>query len=472
MSEESTEAQLTDASSDNQDPAFKPAENSGLLDGLNRFRDKQSDPEEGYDESDPRDEGLDLYEEAEGFGKDKDGKKKTVKPKEDEIDDFTFDDIFSGEKELEQFSDDDEGSGLEGDESEKAEDDKGGEAGSDPDDIDIEALTTEEGKPISKKAKEAFSHLKESNKKLKEQLTEFEKEKENLVPTDDYKKASEEARELRKQLDLLDFRSSADFKKQYDEPIEAAIKESVRWIGTIPEGYHNDAKKDIQKANTALANGSEAAFFAAVDNIHENYLTGSRGARFVASMNKLWDAQEAKNVAEKDMEKARNDIVAARQRKAESSERLIEATVASALDNYQKENKSVIDFYRSDRVKDTFKIDQVMQEAPKRAMKLLNDFLASGRVDKELSDIILAGSMDQVRNTERQLLLSSIQNFQRQLNEREKEIQAHKGKLKNISSRRGSYKQTSDDDEDIDSSSGDDFDEYGIVSGIRKIRNG
>lgn len=412
------------------------SKDSGLLDGLKSFRKKRGEDhdEDGSDET-VDEENQDEAEESE---------EKSL---------FDPDDIFAS---LDEFKDEEDEEEDSTDEEEKK-----------PDDVvdeHDEELLTDEGKPISAKAKEAFKALKQDKKDLEDQLTEVRSGNDEAL-----KKIQEENKELKKQLDILDFRSSEDFTNQYEAPVKKAIEEAVRWISTIPEENHADARKALANAQSALASGNESRFFEAVDLVNEDYLTGSRGTRFVGAMNKLWDANESKIKAEKDLESAREGIAQTRQKHVQSSAKIIEASIAAAKDSFEKSNKAVLDFYRRDTVRDKFQIDQVLEDAPKQTNKLLHDFLSTGRVSDELSSILFSGAMSGVRDKERTVLLGSIQNFQTQLTEVQRQLDESTGKLKKVSTKRGSLQNSSeskDDDEE------DDDGEYGLLSSIRKMKRG
>lgn len=422
---------------------------SGMLSGLRRFRNKleKGEVKGNNDDIDPDDEEQeDVSGLAGEYG-------------DDDLD-LDFSGVFGDEEKEERPKNKEEPPEKLHEEDQPEEDD----------DINIDELTTEDGKPISQKAAEAFKSLKRKAKSLEDQISQLNEEKKSFKPIDEYSVVEKERDDLRKQLDLLDFRSSEDFKGKFHKPVQDAIKDATRWVSTIPEKYTQEASLELRKAQNALASGNESAFFEAVDEINQHFLQGSRGGRFVASMNKLWDANESKLNAEKDMELARDEIVKGRQKMSQSSERIIEATMGSAVEQFSQKNKAVLDFYRSDRVKDKFKVDEILKAAPDKNKKMLQDFLSTGRASEELSSILLAGSMEQLRNTERELLLGSLHNFQKQLLEAHQELEQYKGKMKKVSSRRGSVSSGSSNKDDNNESEEDDGGGYGLLAGIRKLR--
>jgi hypothetical protein len=182
-------------------------------------------------------------------------------------------------------------------------------------------------------------------------------------------------------------------------------------------------------------------------------------------MDQLWEATQARSNADKDLDAAREQIEGTRQQRANDSKTLIEATIDTAVNEYQTREKSVLDFYRSDAVKDKFNVDPVLQEAPAKTKKLLQDFLATGKVPSELSSMLINGSLTSVRDNERQFLLASISGFQQQLQKAQQELELERGKLKKISSKpRGGF------DGEAEVQPKDDDQEYGLLGALRGNR--
>lgn len=431
--------------------AFEQAP-SGMLGGLKRMR-GESDGE-GNDNADSREDrdGVESDDESSGALK---------FPDEDERfgDDLDLD--------YEEFLKPESSENVPGDEDDKdkQEDGVNREDDGDGEEIDIEKLTTADGKKVSREAAAAFTGLKEKLKEREAQLTELQDQLKNTKSVDEFKIKEREREELQKQLDIIDFKKSKAFLEKFHAPVEAAGKKAASWLGSVPPDEASDAKLIISKSNAALDNMSEGDFFDTVDEMIKNHLPGSKGQRFAAAMNTLWEANVSRNNAETDAVEASKTILADRQSMAKSSESVIAATVTSAFKAMEEKESAVLGFYRSDQVKDKFKVDEVMGKARENTQKLLGEFLASGNASQELTSLMVNGAMNPIRNQERELLMGSLHGFQKQLTGKDTEIKKLEAKIKKLTSKGGSFADTTTDSGDDDT-----LEAYGMVGGLKRMR--
>jgi hypothetical protein len=185
-------------------------------------------------------------------------------------------------------------------------------------------------------------------------------------------------------------------------------------------------------------------------------------------MNKLWDANTAKMEAEGNAIEARKSILEDRQKRAQTSDKVISSTIESSLGTISQQNENVFNFYRSDAVKDKFNLDKNLKEGTEQAKGLLKQFLSTGAVPAQLTEMLINGALTPVRNTEREVVMASLNNYQKKLAITEKENQALQAKLKKMTTKRGSLNDSGADDDDSEDSGEPG---YGLLSGLKNLRN-
>ena len=442
---------------DSGDPA---AAESGMLAGLRSFREKSDadgSSNEQREDSGSTDKGDASEPTAEEI---------RAKAEADLDFDLDYEGILGATRDGDS---DDDGSGEKEtvDGEDKKDSEETGESDNSTDEVDVDKLLTSDGKPISTEAKEAFTVIKTKLSEVTAQLTEKENELKNSKPLEEYNKLEEDYKKLQDQLDIIDFTKSKDFTGKYQAPVDAAVKEAVAWLKHIPAESSNSAKAILNSANGALDSGNEAAFFDAVDEMTDAHLTGSKGGRFATSMTALWNANQAKIAAQDNAIEARKGILEDRQKLAKSSEKIIDTTISSAQSTLEQQNKAVFEFYRSDSVRDQFKFDEAMTEGAKQSKDLLNQFLATGNVPSQLTELLVNGSLSSVRDKEREMVMASLGNYQKKLAITQKENEALQSKLKKLTTKRGSLSDSGAEETQEESEEP----EYGLLSGLKKLRN-
>ena len=264
---------------------------------------------------------------------------------------------------------------------------------------------TPDGKKYGEKTADVFKKFKESAKKRAEKIEALEKEVAELknkkeVPAD-YADIQKERDELRSQVDTEYFYNSKEFVSKYTKPMQDAEGLVKKSIAALEDRQRESITPLLQKANKALLEGDEKAFYDLTDEIVDESFSPSNGRKFASHMSDLWDKTQALNEAYKDKESARSTIKKSIEENAAKTKDSAASYLDVSVDAFMKDNEKVIDLYENNEdMKKEYDYKKELKSDLESAKIQLNEFVATGKMSKDLSDLIYRGVLLRSRTQE------------------------------------------------------------------------
>jgi hypothetical protein len=141
----------------------------------------------------------------------------------------------------------------------------------------------------------------------------------------------------------------------------------------------------------------------------------------------LWDINEKKEEASKDLENTRRQIVVDSEKANKNKSEVGSKKLDALFDRFESDNKDVISIYKSKP--EVFEYDQVAESAKTRYKKILEDFYNTGEVSDELGAVLLHGTLAPLHLNEKKTMIGSIKALNESLTKKEQEVKELKEKL-------------------------------------------
>lgn len=337
-----------------------------------------------------------------------------------------------------------------------------------PETFDIESVVTAKGTPVSKASKDVMKKFKESAAARQKKIDDLTKELEELkVKSIDKTKLDEIEKEREKYKKIVDeryFEESPDFIKTFIDPIseksnkiQALIKELAD-DGDIPSSKFSSIDKKLNALEDALRRGKRGQAFSLINGIEED-MDGPAARAVTKMLEDLVPMYERYNTALKDKQEARKLVEIERGNREEHTAKSLASKMKLLEDDFMEKEKKRVEFFRSKDISDLIEFDKRFDQGKEEVTKAMKAFASSGELDANLAKVLFKASLFDVNSREIAVQGETIASFSRKLQEKDKEIEELKGKLKKIrevedKGRFFSRDNSDDDEEDDDSSAG------------------
>lgn len=351
-------------------------------------------------------------------------------------------------------------------EEEKKEDPKKDDEDFVPETFDIESVVTAKGTPVSKASKDVMKKFKESAAARQKKIDDLTKELEELRGKSiDKTKLDEIEKDREKYKRIVDeryFEESPDFIRTFIDPIseqsgkiQVLIKELAD-DGVIPTSNYSSIDKKLNALEDALKRGKKGQAFALIHGIEED-MDGPAARAVTKMLEDLVPMYERYNTAFKDKQEARKLVEGERRSREEHTAKSLSSKMKALEDDFMEREKKRVEFFRSKDISDLIEFDKRFDQGKEEVAKAMKSFASSGELDANLAKVLFKASLFDVNSREIAVQGETIASFSRKLQEKDKEIEELKGKLKKIREVDGKgrffSKDSFDDDEEDDDSS-------------------
>lgn len=279
--------------------------------------------------------------------------------------------------------------------------------------IDPASLKTKAGYPASETARQQFksvqSALKAKDEKLKAAQKELEEAKKLAGPPleerEEFKTIASERDALKKELDLVHFENSPEWKETFVTPIRTETERVAGILEAIkvePEDKANIISL-IREAEALLGDKSkEIEYSDLVDKISSDYMKPNTASKFARAMDNLFELSVKRAVAYADKEKARQAIVESIAKKSSSTEKSLKERLEAELIAFEKTDVGQL-FKKTAE----FDFDATSKANAQKALAAIKDFQVTGQVTNDLAEMLRHHALKPAFENERKWLVDN-----------------------------------------------------------------
>lgn len=273
--------------------------------------------------------------------------------------------------------------------------------------FDPKDLTTKAGLPVSESSRQKFrslqSMLKAKDEKLKAALKDLEQaSKKEATPVEEieaYKSAVQERDNFKKELDLLHFQNTEEWKSTFEKPIIAEQEKASAIINglSLDEDQKTEVINLIRQAEALMGDEKNSSVFSdIVDKIATDYMKPSNASRFSRAMESLFELTVNRGKAYADKEKARQAIVESMGKKSSSAAKALQERLDLELVAFEKTDVGQL-FKKTPE----FDFDASSKANKQKILEAIRDFQVTGQITNDLADMVrtyvLKGSFEKER---------------------------------------------------------------------------